>query len=287
MSDVVVNGRGTDKRIRPGAIRLSVVDPLTMTLVALLALGAIACGGNGDGSGTSSSTSPVKLLVVAAADLRPALEEIAPKFKESCGCELQLSFGSSGNIATQIEQGIPADVFFAADVAYVDSLDKKGLIISSTKQLYAVGRIVLATPKNAPSPPQRLQDLTDARFARVAIANPEHAPYGVAAMQALQSQNLWEAVKPRLVMGENAAQAMQYVQTGDAQAGIVPLSLATQQQDKLNYVLIDQSLHAPLRQGAAVIKTSEHRDAAARLITFINSPTGSEVMKKYGFLPPT
>ena len=258
------------------------IGMLRLGLAALVAMTLTACG-----SASSAPGPTAKLLVVAASDLRPALEELAPRFRETCGCELRLSFGSSGNIATQIEQGIPADVFFSADAGYVDGLERKGLIVPGSKRLYAEGRIALVRPRDSDIQVQKLEDLTDPRVTRIAIANPEHAPYGVAAMQALQSVNLWDAVKPRLVMGENAAQATQYVQTRDAPAGIVPLSLAVQQEDKLSRVLIDPALHAPLRQGAAVIKTSRHADLGERLIAFVNSPAGSEVMKKYGFLPPT
>ncbi len=253
-------------------------------LVVLLAFAVAgttaACGGDGDDAEGG------EILVAAAADLRFAFEEMEPIFEERCGCRLTLSFGSSGNFATQIEAGLPADVFFSANVSFVDSLESKGLILEGSNQLYAVGRIVLAKNQGVSISVETMADLLKPEVRTVSIANPDHAPYGVAAREALTSAGVWEDVRPRLVLGENASQATQFVETGDAQAGILPLSLAIRLKDKLDYVVIDASEHSPLKQGAGVMKKSKNPEVARSFIEFVNGEEGRAIMATYGFEAP-
>ncbi len=245
-------------------------------LLGATALAAAACGGAGG---------EPRLTVAAAADLRFAFEEVAPAFEETCACDVALVFGSSGGFATQIKEGLPADVFASADEAYLEQLDAAGLLLPDTKRAYALGRIVLAVPAGSDLEPQGLADLRDPRVRRIAIANPEHAPYGRAARQALESAGLWDEAEPKLVLGENASQATQFVETGNAQAGILPLSLAIQN-ERLKFVEIDETLYEPLRQAAAVLKRSEHPELARAFIEFVVGPEGRQVMQKYGFELP-
>lgn len=254
----------------------SLVRLLAAAGVALVLLAAGAC---------RDSDRP-ELTIAAAADLRFAFEELAPAFEERCGCRVVLMFGSSGTFATQIQAGLPADLYFSANMAYVDTLEARGLILPETKQLYAVGRIVLAVQRGSDLSVGGLADLQDPAIGPVAIANPEHAPYGVAAKEALEAAGLWQQVRPRLVLGENAAQAAEFVQTGNAPVGIIPLSLAVRLQANLTYVLIDESLHRPLRQGAAVLRGARRADLAAAFLAFVNGEQGRPVMKKYGFVLP-
>lgn len=226
------------------------------------------------------------LAVAAAADLRDAFEELAPMFEQRCGCAVSLTFGSSGLFSTQIKEGLPVDVFFSANEAYVDALAAEGLVRPESVQLYAIGRIVIATARGAGDPPAGLEGLLDPAIRRVALPNPDHAPYGVAGKQALESAGLWEAVAPKLVFGENAAQATDFVETRSADAGILPLSLTIQRQERLRYVLVDDGLYHPLRQAAAVLSRSEEPQLAADFIAFVNGPEGRAVMRKYGFLLP-
>lgn len=249
---------------------------LLCAALAVLLLSEAGCSENGR----------PQITVAAAADLQFAFQEMEAPFEAECGCDVVLIFGSSGKFAAQIEEGLPADVFASANAEYVDRLRDKGLIVEGSDQLYAVGRIAVAVPVGSPLEPTGLDLLADPRVTRVAIANPDHAPYGMAAKQALESAGLWEAVRPRLVLGENAAQTTQFVETGDASAGIVPLSLAIQRKDKLRFALIDAALHQPLRQVAAVLSRSRHPDLATRFIRFINSDTGRPIMRKYGFVLP-
>lgn len=224
------------------------------------------------------------VTVAAASDVRLAFEEMEPQFEKACDCDLVFSFGSSGTLATQIEEGIPVDAFFSANESFVDGLDEQGLIISETKQLYGIGRIVLATPAVA-SPLNSLDQLTSSDIQRIALANPEHAPYGLAGKEALQAAGVWDDVESKLVLGENASAATAFVQSGDADAGIVPLSLAIQDEDKLTYILIDDGLHNPLRQSAAAIKDAGEAELGLDFIEFVNG-AGRETMRKYGFVLP-
>ncbi len=259
-----------------------VMKPVTVVaLVAIAAAGLLAaCGGDDDDARGG------EILVAAAADLRFAFEEIEPIFERQCECTVTMSFGSSGNFTTQIEGGLPADVFFSANSSFIDSLESKGLILEGTNQLYAVGRIVLAKNKGVNAKVVTMADLLKPEIRSVSIANPDHAPYGVAAQEALTSAGLWDEVRPRLVLGENASQATQFVEAGDAQAGIVPLSLAIRLTDKLDYLLIDASEHNPLLQGTGVVKSSKNPDVARGFIDFVNSEEGQVIMAKYGFEAP-
>jgi molybdate transport system substrate-binding protein len=172
----------------------------------------------------ATAAEPPTLTVFAAADLAFAFRELAPRFERSHAVKVTLVLGSTGNLAKQIEHGAPADVFFAADQTFVDTLLARGALIAETRALYAQGRIVLATARVAGPRLTALAQLAEARIRRVAIANPGHAPYGRAAEQALRAGGVWDAVKPKLVYGENVRQALQYVESGAAEAGIVALS---------------------------------------------------------------
>lgn len=227
---------------------------------------------------------PAPLTVAAAADLQFAFSEIAALYEAHTGQPVTLVFGSSGQLAQQIESGAPFDLFAAANIAFVEGLRDKGLIVEESIALYAEGRIVLAVNRNAGVAATRLADLTNPALQRIAIANPEHAPYGVAAKEALQQVGVWASIEPRLVYGENVRQALQFVQTGDAQAGIVALSVADT--PEITWTLIDTGLHTPLRQALGVVKSSSQREAARAFAAFINGPEGRPIMRRYGFVLP-
>lgn len=249
-------------------------------LLAFLALaGAFFAAGCGGGDADRP-----ELLVAGAADLQFAFPEIGALFEEECACKVTFILGSSGNLTEQVKAGLPADVFAAANVDYVHDLRDRGLLIDDTEQLYALGRIVLAANKDSGLDVRQLEDLLRPEVERIAMANPEHAPYGVAAMEALQSVGLWEELKSKLVYGENVRQAMQYVRSGDAPVGLVALSVADV--PEISHVLIDESLHEPLRQAIAVLRRTDKEELARDFIAFVNGPRGRPVMKKYGFLLP-
>ena len=237
------------------------------------------------GPAAAQMTPPgVTVTVFAASDLALAFQEIVPRFEKALGVKVTLVVGSSGNFARQIEQGAPADVFFSADEQFVDRLVARGLVIRESRALYAQGRIVLATPRVADLKLRDLRELLDRRVHRVAIANPLHAPYGRAAEEALRRVGVWEAVKPKLVYAENIRQALQYVQTGSVDAGVVALSIA--RVPEIDWVPIDPTLHGPLNQAAGVVRASAWPEMALAFVQFVNGADGRPIMKRYGFLLP-
>jgi len=241
---------------------------------AILALGLAACNGGGP-----------TLVVAAAADLRFAMEELGALFRQECRCEVRFVFASSGTLAQQIRGGLPADVFFSADSSYLDALAAEGYTLPGTERTYALGLLALAVPADA-SPPAALDDLLEPRFRRIAIASPEHAPYGRAAKEALERAGLWKALYPRIIVAENASQAAQMVETGDAQAGLIPLSLAIPRADKLRWTELSPPAYEPLRQKAAVLAHAPSPELGRRFLELVTGPRGQAVLKRYGFLMP-
>ncbi len=232
----------------------------------------------------SSPSAKESITVAGAADLAFAFREIAGEFERETGVKVVLTLGSTGMLTTQIANGAPFDAFFAASSSYIDRLDEGGFVISDTVEFYAYGRIVLAVNKRSGVAAVRLEELASPRIKWVAIANPEHAPYGVAAMEAFKAAGLWDVIKPKLVYGENVRQALQFIQTGNAQAGIVALSIADV--PEVNFIIIDQKLHNPIRQAAAVVKSTKNERAARAFIKFVNGAKGRPVMERYGFKIP-
>lgn len=235
-------------------------------------------------SSSSITDSPVTLTVSAAADLTPAFEELGELFRNETGIKVTFNFGSTGQLTQQIEQGAPVDLLAAANVSFVEELERENLILPDTKALYAQGRITLWTREDSPIKLERVEDLAKPEVQRIAIANPEHAPYGEAARQALQSAGIWERVSSRLVFGENISQTLQYAETGNVDAAIVALSLSVNSTGR--WVLISDQLHKPLNQALAVIRGTRHEPEARRFASFINSAQGRPIMRKYGFILP-
>jgi molybdate transport system substrate-binding protein len=225
-----------------------------------------------------------ELTVGAAADLIPAFEEIGREFHSSTGIRVVFDFGSTGLLTRQIENGAPMDVFAAANVEYINQLESQGLILSDTKAIYARGRIVLWTPKESRLRIENLNDLAKEDVHRIAIANPDHAPYGRAAREALERSGTWETVKPKLVYGENVRQTLQFAQTGNVEAAIVALSLA--QQSDGHSTLIPDNLHKPLDQALAVIKSTHNEQQARIFVSFVTGERGRAILSKYGFTFP-
>ncbi|OGA33619.1 MAG: molybdate ABC transporter substrate-binding protein [Betaproteobacteria bacterium RIFCSPLOWO2_12_FULL_62_13b] len=229
--------------------------------------------------------------VAAASDLRFAMEEIAAQFEAETKRRVRLALGSSGNFYTQIEQGAPFELFMSADEQFVFKLAASGRA-EDRGALYATGRIVLFAPHaSALKIDAQMADLgpalSDGRVRRFAIANPQHAPYGRAAEQALKSLGLWEAIRPRLVLGENASQAAQFATSGSAQGGIFAysLALAPSVSKAGNYVLLPEGLHRPLLQRMVLLKGAG--ETARIFYSYLQQPAARAVFKRYGFVLPT
>lgn len=229
--------------------------------------------------------------IAAAADLKFALTDVAAAHARAGGGRVNLSFGSSGIFRRQIAQGAPYELYLSADEAYVEALIAEGRV-EGPGALYAIGRIVLFIPNGSPvKADSRLRDLTaaarDGRLKRLAIANPEHAPYGRAAREALQHVGAWDAVADKLAMGENAAQAARFGVSGSTQAAILPLSLvrADEFAGKGSYVTLPESWHAPLRQRMALVKGAG--EPARRFHAFLQTVEARAIFARHGFvLPP-
>jgi molybdate transport system substrate-binding protein len=230
--------------------------------------------------------------IVAAADLKFALTEVAEQFKKDTGQDLKITFGSSGTFATQLANGAPFQLFLSADENFVFQLAERGLT-RDRGTLYAIGRIVLFAPHGSTLKVDgELKDLkaalADGRLQHFAIANPDHAPYGRAARATLQYAGLWSAIEPKLVLGENAAQAMQFAVVGSGQGGIVPLSLSKAPEvAKLgNFALIPAEWHAsePLKQRMVLLKSAG--DVATALYQYMQKPAAREILIRFGFVLP-
>jgi molybdate transport system substrate-binding protein len=228
-----------------------------------------------------SSTPVAELTVAAASDLTPAFEELGRAFEATHKTKVVFVFGSTGLLTRQIENGAPMDLFAAANVSFIDVLDKQGLLIPGTKQIYARGRITFWTPGGSNLRLESIADLARPEVTRIAIANPDHAPYGLAAKQALEKAGIWERVQPKLVYADNIRQTLQYAQTGNVEVAIVALSLSNGSNGR--WTLIPEELHEPLFQALAIVKTTENEPAARAFAAYIASPEGQAIMKKYGF----
>jgi molybdate transport system substrate-binding protein len=226
--------------------------------------------------------------VAAAADLKFALDEVVTAFeKEHPQIKVQVTYGSSGNFFAQLCNKAPFDIFFSADMDYPRQLVARGLAAKDTLFQYAVGRIVVWVPNASPLDVKKLgiEAVVAPSVRKVAIANPQHAPYGRAARDALQKLGVYERVKDRLVLGENIAQTAQFVETGSADVGILALSLALAPalRDKGRYWLVPPDAYAPLEQGGAILSWAKDPDAAGRLRAFVTAKQGREVLERFGF----
>lgn len=226
----------------------------------------------------------VELNIAAASDLIHAFSEIGKLFEAETGTKVTFSFGSTGQLADQIENGAPFDVFAAANKFFIEQLDKKDLLISNTNTLYAIGRIGIATKADSSLKIEAIDDLLGSDVVKVAIASPDHAPYGLAAKQALETANIWEKIEYKLIFGRNISDTLTYLETGNAEAAIIALSLV--KENEVNFFLIDEQMHAPLEQMIAVVKRTNHSEESKQFIDFIRGPIGKPIMESYGFSVP-
>ena len=230
-----------------------------------------------------------EIRIAAAADLKFAMSELAEKFEKQSETKVNVTYGSSGNFFSQMQNGAPFDLFFSADTEYPRKLEAAGLAEPGTLCAYAVGRIVIWMPADAKVDvaKQGWKTLLYARVEKIAIANPEHAPYGRAAVAALQKAGIYETVKPKLVYGENISQAAQFVQSGNAQAGIVAMSLAVSpaMRDGKRWE-IPAEMHPAIEQGAIVLKHAQNKEAARVFLEFVKSAVGRATLAEYGFAFP-
>jgi len=230
-----------------------------------------------------------ELRLAAAADLQFAFQEIAARFKNETGHAVQLTFGSSGNFFAQIQNGAPFDLFFSADADYPRKLEAAGLAEPGSFYEYATGKIVILAPKDSSLALDRgLQVLLDPGVRKIAIANPEHAPYGRAAVEALRHGNIYDRVAAKLVMGENISQAASFVVSGSADVGIVAISLARAPatRQKAKYGEIPTTDYPPIHQAAMILKSSSQKELSRQFMAYLRSPAIQALLRDYGFSIP-
>lgn len=229
------------------------------------------------------------LVVAAASDLHAVMPALVRTFQAETGDTVRVTYGSSGNFHAQIRRGAPFDVFLSADVEYPRALVREGRADAASLHTYALGRLVLwARHEAAVDVTQGLAGLARAEVLRIAVANPAHAPYGRAAMAAIEASGLSAALGPKLVFGENASQAAQFVQSGNAQAGLLPLALALAPPLSTGgrHVIIPTSLHPPIVQAAVIVSGSRHKAAAGRFLAFLRREDTALALARAGFLRP-
>ena len=231
-----------------------------------------------------------EILAAAAADMSAALPQLVETYTKKTGQAVKLSFGSSGNLANQIRNGAPFDVFFSADEEYPRQLIAEGLASKDALYRYAVGRLVLWVPDDSPLDLSKLgmKALLDPSVKKVAIANPAHAPYGHAAEAALRHFGIYDQISSRLVLGENVSQAAQFVESGNAEAGLIALShaLAPALKGKGRYWTVPLDAYPTLNQAAVVLSRSKQQDAARRFLEFLRTPEAISLLSSYGFSLP-
>lgn len=227
-----------------------------------------------------------EIAIAAAADLQFVMPELIQQFEKQTGQKVRVTFGSSGDFTSQIENGAPFDLFFSADLSYPKHLDAAGLIEPGSIYHYADGKIVLLALKSTSIDVTRgPKVLLDPRIHKIAIANPEHAPYGRAAVAALKQETLYAQVHDKIVLAENISQAAQFVDSGAAEVGIVALSLAAAPsvKGKGNYFIIPQADYPAIQQSCAILKSSQHKIAAQQFLEFIKTPAAQALLHEFGF----
>ena len=240
--------------------------------------------------GLGSPARAGEITIAAASDLNFAFKEIVADFEKKTGNGVKLSLGSSGNFFAQLSNGAPFDLFFSADIGYPKKLEEAGLAEPGTLYMYAVGRIVVWVPKGSPIDVGALgmKALQHPSVKKIAIANPKHAPYGRAAIAAMEHFKVYEAVKDKLVLGENISQTAQFVQTGGADIGILALSLAVAPAVKETGLFweVPPAAYPRLEQGAVIMRTAKEMKSARSFLDYIKGPDGTAVFRRYGFVLP-
>lgn len=225
-----------------------------------------------------------ELIVAAAANLTDVFAQIGPRFTAQSGIRVVFSFGATADLARQIENGAPFDVFAAADIAHVDQLEHKGLITPGSRALYARGRLVMWLPPGSSLKAERIEDLTAKGFERIAIAKPDVAPYGQAAVESLRALGLWSQVEQKVIYGQNVSQTKQYAATGNAEVAFIPMALVKQGEG--TFIEVKEELHKPIDQALGIVKDSPKQAAARQFVEFLMSAEGQDFLSKNGYSKP-
>lgn len=260
----------------------SIVADNKLRLLTLLLLVVVVCT-------WQPQAGAAEIEIAAASDLTFAFKDVAARFEKQTGNKIKLTYGSSGNFFAQIQNGAPFDLFFSADVSYPEKLEGEGVAEPGTIYEYASGKLVMWVPNASKLDLSRgLAALLDPGIGKIAIANPQHAPYGVAAVAAMRHAGIYDQVKSKLVLGENISQTAQFVQSGNADVGLLALSLAVAPAMKNSgrYVEIPAADYPPLIQAAVILKSSHNQELAGQFLKFLKEPETVALMERYGFSIP-
>ena len=231
-----------------------------------------------------------EITVAAAADLQFVMQDIAARFQKETGKSVKLIYGSSGNFFQQVQNGAPFDMFFSANLDYPRKLEAAELTEPGTLYRYAMGKIVIWVPNDSKvDVSSGLQSLLNPAIRKIAIANPQHAPYGQAAVAAMRKQNIYDKVADKFVLGENISQTASFVVSRSADAGIVALSLALSpnMKDKGRYTEIPGADYPSIQQACVILKSSQQKDTAKAFLSFIKTPAVAGLFRAYGFAVPS
>jgi molybdate transport system substrate-binding protein len=251
---------------------------LCLGLLAVVA--PAACSRSG-----KSIEQPKGLTVAAAANLTDVFADIGSRFTAETNIPVVFSFGATADLAKQIENGAPFDVFASADVEHVEQLESKGLLTPNSRVLYARGKLVMWVPSGSKLQASRIQDITEKSFERISIAKPDVAPYGHAAVETLRALSIWDQIESRVIYAQNVSQAKQYAATGNAEVAFIPLALVKSGEG--TYVEVDEALHAPIDQAIGIVKDSAQQDAARKFVDFLLSDEGQNILLKRGYSRPS
>ena len=252
-------------------------------LLSVIVIGLILAGCQSCREKTSQVDSQ-ELTIAAAANLTDAFAEVGAQFTRKTGIRVVFSFGATADLAKQIENGAPFDLFAAADKEHVEQLERKGLLSPGTRALYARGRLVMWVPPGNNLKAERIQDITAKAFERIAIAKPDVAPYGQATVESLKALGLWSEIEPRVVYAQNVSQTKQYASTGNAEVAFIPLALVKPGEG--SYLEVDEHLHRPIDQALGIIKDSPKQSAAHQFKDFILGDEGQTILTNKGYRKP-
>jgi molybdate transport system substrate-binding protein len=236
------------------------------------------------GTPKNSQANPQDLIVAAASNLTDAFAEVGPRFTSMTGIRVVFSFGATADLARQIENGAPFDVFAAADSEHVEQLERKELLTPGTRALYARGRLVIWVPPGSNLRVERIQDITAKAFERIAIAKPDVAPYGRAAVESLRTLGIWNEIEGKVIYAQNVSQTKQYAATGNAEIAFIPLALVKSGEG--TYLEVNEETYQPIDQALGIVKDSTKQAAARQFVDFLLSDEGQELLAKKGYRKP-
>jgi molybdate transport system substrate-binding protein len=254
------------------------------SLLSLALFSSLLFAGCSSRDASNNQMGAREINVAAASNLTDAFAELGRQFTARTGIRVVYSFGATADLAKQIENGAPFDLFAAADVEHVETLNRQGLLVAGTQVVYARGRLVLWIPPGSNSQATRLEDLTSEKVERIGVAKPDVAPYGRATVEALRALNLWPQVEAKVIYGQNVSQVKQYAATGNVDVAFIPLALMRAGEGRS--IEVDDKLHQPINQALALIKASGKQEDARRFSDFVLSPEGQTLLERFGYRKP-